>query len=371
MGKRGSGEGSIFQRRSDGRWVAAITMPGGRRRNFYGRSQAEALAKKADATQQLSSGLPIPPERLTLGVWLERWVKDVAEPNVRPSTLRTYQDAIRLHIAPALGRRKIKDLQPAEIRLFEQGLVKKGLMPSTVGRIHTALRAALSAAERDGLLARNPAKLVSPPRGQRVERHPFSPAETRLFLERCKGERFGALYILCLTAGLREGEALAVHWSDVDMERGRVAVKYTLGRDGQLGEPKSAKSRRTLPLLPLAVEALKAHRTRQLEDRLLAGGLWQERDLVFATHTGTPLSARNLIRAFHQFLETEGFRHQRLHDLRHGCASLLAASGVPLRVVSEILGHSSYQLTANLYEHIYETVTEEATDQLGAFLAAN
>jgi integrase len=370
MGKRAKHEGSVYQRGSDGRWVASLTMPDGRRRSWYGQTQQEALEKKNSAMRRLADGLQIAPERLTIGTWLDRWLVDVAAPSVRPSTLRTYQDAVRLHIRPALGRRRLRDLQPADIRRFELAMIQNGLRPSTVGRIHAALRSALSAAERDGLLARNPGKLVSPPHVARAERHPFTPDEAQRFIESCKGAQLGALFVVCLTAGLREGEALALHWRHVDLERGRLAVQFSLGRGGTLHEPKTVKSRRTLPLLAVAVEALKAHHARQLEERLRAGERWEDNDLVFATLAGKPLGARNVIRTFHRHLDKHGYRHQRIHDLRHACASLLAASGVPLRTVSEILGHSSYQLTADLYEHVYETVTDQAVQRLEALLAA-
>ena len=369
MSKRANNEGSIYQR-TDGRWAATVTLSNGRRRSWYGKTQQAALDKKNDAQRATADGLPLTPERLTVGIWLDRWLSDVAAPSVRPSTLKSYQDAVRLHIRPALGHRKLKQLQPADVRGFEHDLTLGGLQASTVGRIHTVLRAALSAAERDGLLPRNVAKLVRPPRAVRAVRKPFTPDEAKRFIETCKEERLGALFVLSLTAGLREGEALALHWSDVNLGDRRLSVRYTLDRHGELREPKSDKSRRTLPMLPTAVEALRAHRTRQLEERLGAGEHWQDHDLVFSTHQGRPLGARNVLREFHRVLEKHGYRHQRLHDLRHACASLLAASGVPLRTVSEILGHSSYQLTANLYQHMYDSVTEQAAHQLEEFLAA-
>ena len=175
-----------------------------------------------------------------------------------------------------------------------------------------------------------------------------------------------------LACGLRQGEALALRWKDVDLEFGELHIRATLQRfDGQWAfpEPKSKQSRRRIPLPATAARALRDHRARQWAERLKAGALWEDWDLVFATHTGGPLSARNVVRSFKEVLTKHGMRQQRFHDLRHGCASLLAASGASLSEAKEILGHSQIAITANLYIHIYEKAKRDAMDRMDDVLA--
>ncbi len=174
--------------------------------------------------------------------------------------------------------------------------------------------------------------------------------------------------------GLRLGESLGLRWSDINFEDGSLSVRIALQRvDGtlQLVEPKSASSRRTIALPQIALEALRAHRTRQLEERLLAGEQWRESGLVFTTSDGKPLDARNVFRGFQRLLIRTGLPHLRLHDLRHACATLLIAQGVRPRVVMEILGHSQISLTMNTYGHVTHALQRDAAARVDAVFASD
>jgi integrase len=171
--------------------------------------------------------------------------------------------------------------------------------------------------------------------------------------------------------GLRQGEALGLRWPDVDLDAGTLTVRVALqrlGKETRLVEPKSARSRRTVVMPPSVVAALRAHRLRQWEEKLLAGGRWQENGLVFASTIGTPLDARNVVRQFKASLERAGLPDMRWHDLRHTCASLLLAMGTSARTVMDLLGHSQIGLTMNTYSHVVPELKREAADRMERLL---
>lgn len=223
-----------------------------------------------------------------------------------------------------------------------------------------------------GLVVRNVATLVDAPRIRRPDIAAMTPEQARSLLAAVHGDRLEALYTVALAVGLRLGEALGVQWSAIDLENGTLTVRTALQRVNgalQLVEPKSASSRRTVVLPQVAVEALQAHRTRQLEERLLAGGRREECGLVFTTTEGKPLDARNVFRSFQRLLARAGLPHLRLHDLRHGCATLLIAQGVHPRTIMEILGHSQISLTMNTYGHVTHALQRDAAARVDAVFA--
>jgi integrase len=226
------------------------------------------------------------------------------------------------------------------------------------------------------MVTRNVARLAEPPRVPRREVRPLSPVEARRFLDAIRADRLEALYLVALGIGLRQGEILGLAWSDIDFEGATVTVRHALQRiDGRLElvEPKSATSLRVVALPGIVLDALRAHRTRQLEDRLLAGSRWRDdpRGLVFTTTVGTPMDGIAVTRRFQAVLAGAGLRRQRFHDLRHACASLLLARGVAPRVVMETLGHSQMSLTLNTYSHVIPALGRAAADQMDAVLTTH
>jgi integrase len=199
----------------------------------------------------------------------------------------------------------------------------------------------------------------------------LEPEQARAFLEAVRGDRMEALYVLALSTGLRQGELLGLTWSGLDSEAGELRVSQALQRiQGQLQfvAPKTAKSRRSVTLPEVALEALRAHRARQAEDRLFAGSGWHESGLVFTTRRGTPLEPRNATRGFKRFLRRAGLPDMRFHDLRHSFATLLLIQGASPRVVMEMLGHSQIALTMNTYSHVIPAMQREAAAKLDALL---
>jgi len=197
--------------------------------------------------------------------------------------------------------------------------------------------------------------------------------QSKALLKAAKKHRLGAVFSVALAVGLRLGEALGLRWTDLDLESGTLSVQQTLQRIGKelrFVESKSDKSRRTVPLPQVAVDALKRHRTQQKKERLLAGGKWQKSDLVFTSTLGTPLDERNVRRSFEDLLGAAKLLKMRIHDLRHTCATLLLAQGVHPKVVQETLGHSQISLTMDTYSQVLPQVAREAAQKMNAVLRA-
>lgn len=300
--KRANGEGTIYQR-SDGRWVgsAIVLTPAGtrKRRDVYGRTRKEAHEKLTALLRLTHQGVPAAGDGRRVGEYLTRWLTEVARSRLRPTTYRTYEQCVRLHLVPGLGRKRLDRLAPADVRAFLSGKQAEGLSPRSVQYLHAVLRAALQQAVRDDLIARNVARLVTPPPVHRDEVRPLDELEARALLAAAAGDRLYALYAVALGVGLRRGEALGLAWTDVDLDEGVLRVRQALYRVNgrmELLPPKTARSRRTVPLPPICVEALRSHRARQAEDKAAAGPRWRESGLVFTTEIGTPIDPSNLSR---------------------------------------------------------------------------
>lgn len=387
MARRGSNEGTIGLRQ-DGRWQARVSIRDvdGRRvrRAFYGRTRAEVQEKLTTALRAVQQGMPIQrDERQRLGEYLEAWLGNV-RPTIRPSTFVSYAGHCRLHIVPTLGRVPLAKLTPQHVRGLLTAKLASGLSPRTVGYSRTVLRMALGQAFRDGLLPRNVVDLVSPPRSVRHEISPLDADGARRLLASAKGSRLEGLYTVAVALGLRQGEALGLRWSDVDLESATLRVGRTLqrvpvmlrGEDDRgrgtryvLSEPKTAGSRRSIALPSGVVAALREHRIRQLEERVATGPAWQDWNLVFATTIGTPLDARNVTRAFEELLRRADLPRMRFHDLRHSAASILLAKGVHPRVVMDLLGHSTIAQTMNTYSHVIPALRRDAAERMDEALS--
>jgi integrase len=380
--KRGNNEGSIY-RRKNGTWAAQYTVwtaEGRKRRSVSGKTRAEVARKLTEAMADRDGGLLHNAGKLTIREYLNRWLADSVKGTVKETTYANYAYVIHKHISPALGHVKLKTLTPAHVRSFYGEKSRTNLSASTVKKMHVVLRKSLSQAVSDGLIPRNAADGVKPPRvgapGEEIK--PLGSEECAAFLEASRGERLEALYVLAIHCGLREGELLALRWEDVYLEavRPTMLVRRTLtrGEDGRgwvVGaSTKSGKGRR-VRLTRRAVTALKDHRKRQLEERMRLAGHWQDQGLVFAGETGSLLNPSNLRnRSFKRIKAHSGVREDlRFHDLRHTCATLLLSEGVNAKVVSELLGHASITITLNIYSHVLPDMQDSAADAMEAALS--
>jgi integrase len=379
MARRGPNEGTIRLRR-DGRWEArvVVTELDGRRlrRSLLGRDRATVRAKLRDAlaAEPRADTRPSPISQQTLGEYLEVWLRDTIAPSRRPSTHASYASMVHVHLIPGLGSSRLPELTAADVQAMLNAKSAAGLAPRSVAYQRAVLRQALAHAERWGLVERNVARLTVPPRQVRHEVQPFTPDQARTFLAAIEGDRHEALYLVALAVGLRQGELLGLTWADVELDAGALTVRHALQRvHGRMAlvEPKSRTSRRRVALPAIVVAGLRAHRTRQAAKVAAAGPRWQGNawDLVFTTTIGTPLDGITVTRRFQALLARVGLPHQRFHDLRHACASLLLAQGVAPRVVMETLGHSQISLTLDTYSHVIPELGRAAATRMDELLA--
>ena len=358
MGKRGNGEGTIT-RRKDGRWEAKYTVytaEGPKRRALYGKTRKVAADKLARALADRTSGHTFDTENMTVGEYLDRWLNDSDKGSVRTSTYERHEQIVRLHLKPALGRLKLSKLTPAHVQGLYRDKLDSGLSPATVQKIHTVLHKALTQALKWNMIPRNAADVVKAPRPVPEEMHPLSPDEARNLIEAARGDKLEAPYILAVHTGMRQGELLGLKWEDVDLNEGVIHIRRTVVRSGgriSLGEPKTKGSRRPVHLTGAAVEALKAHLERQLEDIERLGDLYRDHGLVFTSEVGTLINPSNLRRrSFAPLLQRAGLPRIRFHDLQHTCATLLPSRNVHPKYVQELLGHATVAITLDTYSHV-------------------
>ncbi|WP_053057784.1 tyrosine-type recombinase/integrase [Rubrobacter aplysinae] len=374
--KKANGEGSLTKYK-DGRWCGrcTVTRPDGKQRRIavYGRTKEEARIKLTKKMAESDSGVVFDAENQTVEEYVTRWLEDSAKGNIAPRTYHNYRLQLNRHIIPALGKRKLDKLTPPQIQRLYRSKLDDGLSPSSVRYIHAVLHRALEQAVKWQLIPRNPADSVDPPKVRQQELQPLDAEQARKLLEAASGDRLECLYVVSLTIGLRAGEALGLKWSDIDLEEGKLRVSRQLQRmrDGGglvFSEPKNA-SRRTVDLPERTVEALKLHRRRQAEERLIADS-YGDQDLVFATTRGTPLDAQNVVnRSFKPLLKRAELPDIRFHDLWHTCATLLLGRGVHPKMVQHLLGHSTIAMTLDRYSHWVPSMGRQAADGMDAALS--
>lgn len=370
LSRRRYGDGSIYRRKSDGLWCAAI-FTGSRQKYLYGKTPGEVRIKLAAAQAELSKGR-LPARRApTVAEFLRSWLESSVKPRVRPLTYAGYRVNVEKHLIPYLGKIPLDQLTPAQVQEMINGRLAAGLSGKSVAYIHQVLRTALSLAVRWDLVSRNVARMVDRPRIERKQISPLTPEEARKFLAAIRGHRLEALFSVALALGLRQGEALGLRWEDIDFAAGTLRVNHQLQRIGgrlTLVPPKTDRSRRTLVMPSMIVERLREHEGRQVAERLWAGSKWRESGLVFGNLSGGPTQARRVIEQFHKALAEAGIRHIRFHDLRHSCATLLLVQGVSPRVVMDVLGHSEIALTMNAYSHVVPELQRDAAQRMQAIL---
>ncbi len=358
---------SNVTKRADGRWMGRA-MIDGKRRSVYAPTQREAEQKLRALLSDADKGLTQPEEQRTLSVHLDRWLEDIARPRVKPSTYRSYALLIKLYIKPALGTKRLQKLTPGDLQALYGAMSAQGLSANTVGRVHGVLRSSLRHALDTGLVYRNVSQATRPPSVRRHEMHALDRVQARKLLGTAKGTRYEAMLALALSTGMRQGELLGLAWCAVDLEAGKLRVVRQLGTDGIFSSPKSRNSTRSIDLNPSTVAALREHKTRQLETRLIQGAAWEDQGLVFCTYTGRPLGWRNVVRDFKALLLKAELPEMRFHDLRHTAATLMLLADTPLHVVSRRLGHSSIVLTANTYAHVLPSQDKDVAARMEALL---
>lgn len=365
--RRGHGEGSIYQRK-DGRWAASISLENRRRKYFYGDTRREVQEKLKIALREQQQGMLAASPQQTLKAYLEQWLEQVYRPTIKPLTYQQCRSAVYHHLIPALGSTPLQKLTAAQVQRLCTQKLDEGLAPRTVAVIHAMLQRALENAVKWGLVSRNVAKLVTLPRVERYNAQTLTSEQAMKLLEVARSSRIETLLLMAITTGMRQGELLALRWSDIDFDQGIVFVRRTVaritGRGHVESEPKTTSSRRRIVLPAVTLQALKDHQQRQEQIRSKLGDKWHEQGLVFAGRYGRYLHTASLAKTLNRLLAQAGLPHMRFHDLRHSAATILLAAGVHPKMVQELLGHSTIAMTMDIYSHVLPPMQQEVANKM-------
>lgn len=365
-----------IRKRGEKSWAIVIDLgrdAAGNRRQKW--STVRGL--RADAEREmrrllgsLDDGTYVEPSRLTVGTYLDQWLKNYAKSNVSAKTYERYAEIVRLHLIPAIGSILLLRLQPLHIQTcYTQALGngrrdgKGGLSAQSVLHHHRILREALNRAIKWRLLVRNPADAVEPPKPERKDMRAITEAETAKLLARARHSKAYIPVLLAITTGMRRGEILGLRWKDVDLAAASLSVRQSLEQTGdglRFKQPKTAKGRRTVALPSLTVDELKVHKVEQAKARLMMGPAFQDHGLVFANPDGTPYPPDSLTSTFRSLLSVTELKGVRFHDLRHTHATQLLRQGIHPKIVSERLGHATVSITLDLYSHVMPGMQEDA-----------
>jgi integrase len=395
---------STLYRGSDGQWHARVTMgrrPDGstERKHLLRRTKAELRDAVRDLERRRDAGTYVwTQDDVTLGQWLEHWLESVLPMTARWKTLSTYRSQMHVHVIPALGGWRLSELRPEHLEQHYRRMQNEGHSTHVIRAVHRVLRSSLNEAVRRRRLAANPALVARPPRAADVEVEPLSVEESRRVLAAAQSTQHPARWSIALSLGLRQGEALGLLWSDVDLDDGVLRIRRSVQRhtwvhgcssaDGlpscgrkrgadcehrtggglQLVEPKTKASRRTIVLPQPLVDELRAHRAVVNRRRLAAGSDWDStNDLVFPARSGGLIDPARDHTEWKALLRAVGVREVRLHDARHTAATLLLLQNVDIRTVMSIMGWTE-MATAQRYTHAVDELRRRAARQMGELL---
>jgi integrase len=376
--------GHVTQRGDSGSWAVFYERPrsaDGKRRQ----TSKSGFATKREAEEfltaklrEIDAGEHLEPSAATVEQFLTgEWLPSLTTRGLKLTTIDSYRMIVRTRIVPQIGQARLQKLSAAQIDVMYGALLKRGLSARSVRLTHTTLRKALKDGVRWGLLTRNPTDQAEPPAAKlakadaRRARNTWTGDQLRRFLDSTAGDRDAAAWVLLATTGMRRGELLGLRWQDIDLDGKRARIEQTLVRVGRRTEvqtPKTEGSARTVPLVPQAVEALRAHRARQAQEQLLAGRNYLDSGLVFRREDGTPVRPNAFTKRFEHRITQAGLPRIRLHDLRHSFATLALRAGEHPKLVQEILGHASVSITLDIYSHPDEDLLEQSAGRVAALV---
>lgn len=368
--------GRTVWQRKDGRWETSISLPklnGKRRkRSVYGRT-AEECAEKAQQAAALTlrrastGSLSLADPRTRIEDYMETWITKLAEKSkLSPLTLRHYRSTLDVHILPTIGKLRLSSLTVDHVQDWVDTLADSGLGASSVHQCRSVLRSALQPLV-GRILVLNPAENVEMPSIKKKQRPYLTIGQAQDLARLIFGHEHEHLWLTMLYSGLRIGEALGLRWQDIDLEARTLTVAVQLqviAGEHRLVQPKSEKSRATLPLTSFVVEHLRTQELRQKENRLASGSRWRKSGLVFTSTSGQPLCRETVANRLRAVLRGSDLPRLTAHSLRHSTGSVLCALGVHIKVVQEIMRHANFQLTADTYTHVPSELTREAMDRV-------
>jgi len=380
-GKRGSGEGSVFQRK-DGRWAAKITtgfdpLTGKQMvKTLYADSQKDAIKKREDYLVAVKTGTYTDPTKATLEDYTNRWLDLYVKPKVRESTFTKYKTYARANIFPVLGKVEIQKITSDMLQNFYNEKAKTH-SSSTIAILHQLISGCLKHAVRQKVLPFNPAELTQRPAVKHKEVMPFDKAELDKFLETAKDDYLYSYFFTMLYTGVRRGELCALRWKDVNFKAGVIIVRESVNRietyEGKtklaFAGPKTENSKREIPLPAEVIQVLKAHKVKQNEQRLFYGDKYQDNDLVFARPTGQPMEPRNVLKRLKNILKRAGLREEvRVHTIRHTFGTMLGQAQEPAKNIQVLMGHADIRTTIGTYCHATLEDRRRTVDRLAALI---
>ena len=359
--RRGKNDGSLYKRRN-GTWRALVSV-NGKRISHTAETKAECQRWIRLMLHQLDQGWDYASGTVPLDEYLYQWL-NTHKVTLRDHTTHRYNQLIRDHIVPNIGENKLKDLTLAGVERFYSLLIETGIGVRTIREVHAVLHKALKKAVRYGYIQNNPVHGASLPRYTHAEMQVFDESQVTQFLVASHNTVHEALFHLAVVTGMRQGELFGLNWSDLKWNSGILYIKRQVqrvpGQGWKFIEPKTKAGRRTVRLGEETLQFLREYRERQRAYKEKVGERWQDHELIFPSSVGTPLNPSNLRRVFNRTLDVAGLSRIRFHDLRHTAASLMLNHGIPVIVVSKILGHAKPSTTMDIYGHLIHEMQGEA-----------
>jgi len=383
-----------ISKRADGRYQGRFTFQG-ERFTLYDRDIKALQKKMADAKYEMEHGIYLNAQHMTLNTFFETWLREIKENTVKANTLSVYMEIYKIHIAPALGKQQVSSINKLMVQRLLNNMSKNGLSANTLAKTKAILYSIFKEAMENRMISYNPCENITI-RRDKTERRVLSYKEQQIFLEAIRGSRYEMLCILGLSTGLRIGELSGLRWSDINFEEKTLTVERTYiylhdiknhQMKDEFHSPKTKNSCRTIRLLDSTLELLTAHKKKQEKEIAAAGEEWCPveggEDLIFTTKNGGPVRGLNVaetlnnyvkkinkqeeLRAAKEHREPEYFERITPHTLRHTFATRAFESGIPPKVVQQILGHSSLEMTMDLYTHVTEDVQSREIQKLAMF----
>lgn len=357
------------------------------RKEFYGKSKKEAEAKRDEYLNGIRQGLNIDYKNVILGDLLHTWLFEVVKVNVKPTSFERYEGIYRNYIKESeIYGIKLNELKSIQIQRFYNQLFESGSSNSSIKYLNKLLKSFFNYAVDENYILKNPCagkKIIIP--GEKEKKNEpievFSNDEIKILINSLEGHRLKCLILMAIGTGLRQGELLALKWSDLGPNYSELTVNKTIKKvkiikddetfkkDTIIQTPKSQYSNRTIPIPSGLVPILKEHETKQKRDKVKAGPSYIDKDFIFATEMGTPIDAKNLFKSYKSLLAKAKIPHRKFHSLRHTYATKLFEAGVPLKTVQMLLGHSDISITANIYTHVIPKEKTDAAEKLNILFA--
>lgn len=379
---RGAGEGSIYKRKSDGRWCGQLTIGTDpktgkqKRKYFYGDKRKDVAKQMSELKQKLFDGNYNEPSDMKVGAWLNRWNQG-RKSKLAYGTFKSYRVWINNHINPEIGHIKLKDLTTRRVqkllndKLEDRGVEGKGgLAVNSVKHIYGTINAGLEQAVKEGLVNKNVAAAAEPPKKQEEEKlHTWTKKEVKLFLNAAKDHRYYLVFYIALNTGMRKGEILGLKWEDIDFKAKRISVNRQVYRTDEgltLKRVKTKAGERVIPINDIMIQKLQKQKEQQETIAEMLNKEYNKYNLVNINSAGNPISPRNAYRLFKRLTKKLDIEQIRFHDLRHTFSTLFLQNGGNIKTLQQILGHASISTTMDTYSHVTDEMLNSATDNISS-----